>query len=92
MAGKLKIDWSEAKGEPVHPVNMFVAQAIPHDHVLTLGFIAPPIVLDSDDQEAMESIPVHIVSRVLLTQAGIRELADILLRNIALREEHEVKK
>ena len=92
MAGKLKVDWSAAEGEPVQPVNAFVAQASPHDHVLTLGFIAPPIILDSDDRDrvkAMGSIPARFVARVLLTPAGMRELAKVLSKNIAL---HEAKK
>ena len=95
MAGKLKVDWSAAEGEPVQPVNAFVAQASAHDHVLTLGFIVPPIVLDSDDRdrvEAMESIPARFVARVLLTPVGMRELANVLSKNIAVREEREAKK
>ena len=92
MDGKVKIDWSAAFGEPVRPVNQFVAQAGPHEHILTLGFIAPPIVLDSDDQErvkAMKSIPVDVVARILLTPAGMRELAGVLIKHL---EKSEVNK
>ena len=95
MNGKLRIDWSAAEGEPVRPVTHFVAQAGQHDYILTLGFIAPPIILDSDDQDrvkAMENIPVNVVARVLLTPAGMRALADVLLENIAARKERETKK
>ena len=86
---KAKIDWSAAYGEPIRPVNQFVAQAGPHGHILTLGFIAPPIVLDLDDQErvkAMKSIPVDVVARILLTPVVMRELADVLSKHIAKSE------
>ena len=89
MDGKVKIDWSAADGEPIRPVNQFVVQAGPHEHILTFGFIALPIVLDPDDQErvkAMKNIRVDVVARILLTPGGMRELADVLSKNIALRE------
>ena len=92
MDGKIRIDWSAAYGEPIRPVNQFVAQAGPHEHILTLGFIAPPIILDPDDQErvkAMKSIPVDVVARILLTPAGMRQLANVLSENIAQSEAKE---
>ena len=95
MDGKKNIDWSGTDGEPVQPVNLFVAQASPHEYVLTLGFIAPPIILNSDDQDrvdAMKSIPARVVARVLLSPAGMRELADVLSNLIAAREKGEAKK
>lgn len=89
MDTKVKIDWSAAYGEPIRPVNQYVVQAGPHEHILTLGFIAPPIVLDLDDQErfkAMKSIPVDVVARILLTPAAMRELAGVLSKHIAKSE------
>ena len=95
MTEKKRIDWSAAEGEPVQPVNLFVAQSSPNTYILTLGFIAPPIILDSEDQDrvdAMKSIPARFVARVLLSPADMRELSNVLLTNLAKREKHEAKK
>ena len=88
----MQIDWSAADGVPVQPANQFVAQATPNDHVLNLGFIAPPIVLTPDDQErvaAMKSIPVRVIARIQLTPGAMRELIGVLSKNLAIREKRK---
>ena len=90
MERKVKGDWSTADKVPVRPVNQFIAQTGPHDHILNLGFVAPPVVLNPENQEP--SIPVDVVARVLLTPAKMRELAAVLADSIELREKHKAQK
>lgn len=82
---ELPIDWSAADGEPVQPANQFVAQMGPDAHILNLGFISLPIILDPGDRariSAIKSIPVRVVARVLLTPTNMRELREVLSTHI----------
>jgi hypothetical protein len=84
----VRVDWSKAEEEPVQAVNVFAAQANPHYHLLSLGFLAPPVNVDlADVQGAGElSIAARVVARILLTPEDMRQLVKILSDNIASRE------
>lgn len=85
----VRVDWSEARAEPVQAVNVFAAQASREFHVLNLGFVAPPVMVDEVDArrvKQLKSISPHIVARILLAPQQMTELIDILSRNIASRE------
>ena len=86
---KLRVDWSAAQDEPAQPANVFVAQATPEFHVLNIGFVAPPVVLDDVDKQRarnMKRIPARLVARVVLTPEHMRQLVQVLSDNIASRE------
>ena len=86
---KLGVDWSAADEEPAQAVNVFAAQATPHSHLLYLGFVAPPVIVDDADMQRagkLKRLPARIVARVVLTPADMRKLVKILSDNI---ESHE---
>jgi hypothetical protein len=78
----VKLDWGGAKGVGVQPVNIFVVQAGKDSHVLNLGYVAPPL-----GDESPETIPVHVVARVLLTPAIASALITALTDNVRRRKE-----
>ena len=85
----VRVDWSGAQKEPVQPVNVFAAQATPDFHVLNIGFVAPPVVVDEEDvrrAQRSRNVPPDIVARVLLTPEHMNQLVKVLLDNIASRE------
>jgi hypothetical protein len=86
---EIRVDWSKAQDEPVQPVNVFAAQASPHYHLLSLGFLAPPIfaVEQPATQRSGEmSMSARIVARILLTPEDMRQLVRVLSDNIETRE------
>ena len=88
----LRIDWSSSESALVEPVNQFVVQAGPDHHVLTLGFVSTPIILDDEDRRRaieMTSISPRVVARVLLTPKGISQLVDVLTKNIQIAQSHD---
>lgn len=86
---KLGVDWSAAEQEPAQAVNVFAAQATQHSHLLYLGFVAPPVIIDDADMQrasSLKRLPARIVARVVLTPSDMRKLVKILSENI---ESHE---
>lgn len=85
----VNVDWSAAEAVNVQPVNVFVAQAAPSHHLLSLGFVAPPIIVSPQDAQRAKSlkrIPAQVVARVVLTPDDMRDLVKVLSGNIAARE------
>ena len=82
----VQVDWSGAQQEPVQPVNAFSAQTNANFHVLSLGFVAPPI-RDDVRRVGKLTVPVSIAARVLLTPGDMRRLVDILSHSIGSHQE-----
>lgn len=85
---EIRVDWSKAQDEPVQPVNVFAAQASPHYHLLSLGFLAPPIAIEqaATQRSGEMSMSARIVARILLTPEDMRQLVRVLSDNIETRE------
>ena len=85
---EIRVDWSKAQDEPVQPVNVFAAQANPHYHLLSLGFLAPPIAVEqpATQRSGEMSMSVRIVARILLTPEDMRQLVRVLSDNVESRE------
>lgn len=81
----VELDWSEANGMNVEPVNVFVVQAGPDSHILNLGFVTPPVYVGSQ-REPLTRVHVHVVGRVLLTPESVRALVKGLADNVQKRE------
>lgn len=73
-----KVDWSQAEALPVHPANVFLAQYTPDHHVLSFGYVAPPLAADPSKITNVQSKPIV---RILVTQKGMKELIEILQQN-----------
>ena len=85
----IRVDWTGASGEPVQAVNVFAAQASRDFHVLNLGFVAPPVIVDQVDAQRikqLKSIPPHIVARILLAPEQMTQLVKVLSENIESRK------
>ena len=76
----VQVDWSGAEEEPIVPANVFAAQANPNFHLLSIGFLAPPI--RDGVQPPRKTLSVRVAARFLLTPEDMRELVEILSRNI----------
>ena len=81
----LRLDWSGAEEAPVEVANQFAVTATPEGHVLTFGFVAPPILLRPEDTERLRSrgtLRPRIASRVLVSREGAEQLLRFLAENI----------
>ena len=81
----LEVDWSLADAEAVHPANVFLAQAHPDYHVLTIGFVCPPIVVEKSGPPT--SAKAQPITRLILTPRDFRELIKILSENEQARSQ-----
>ena len=90
---EVHVDWSNAQDEPVQPVNVFAAQAAPQYHLVSFGFLAPPIAVDPAAKQPSGELRLspRIVARVLLTPEDMRQLVKVLSDNIETRGERQVK-
>ena len=73
-----KVDWSLAEELPVHPANVFLAQFTPDHHVLSFGYVAPPLAADPSKITNVQSKPIV---RILVTPKGMKELIEVLQQN-----------
>lgn len=83
----VELDWSEADGMNVEPVNVFVVQGGPDSHILNLGFVIPPVHV-GPRREPLTRVQVHVVGRVLLTPSSARALVKGLADNARRRAQH----
>ena len=85
---EVSLDWSSADASPVQPANQFAVTATDEGHVLTLGLLAPPVVLTARDRERvsrMQGIQPQIAARVVLSPTSIQQLVRVLTDNIERR-------
>jgi len=71
----------------------FVAQHTENEFILTFYEVHPPILLGSPDEnkaqlEALGPIPATCVARIILSPHGMRQLVDVLQRNLADFDDH----
>jgi hypothetical protein len=75
--------WVGLDDVPIMFANQFVIQGAGSELTLTIGQLAPPMLLGSEDErrqqaEAISYIPVKPLSRVSLTTERLAELIDVL--------------
>jgi len=71
----------------------FVAQHTENEFILTFYEVHPPILLGSPDEnkaqlEALGPIPATCVAIIILSPHGMRQLVDVLQRNLADFDDH----
>lgn len=80
----VNITWSGAEDMAVQPVNILLVQAGPDNHVLNLGFLAPPL-----PGQQTANLSVRVVARVMLTPDTADMLITALKDNVRQREERQ---
>jgi hypothetical protein len=89
---ELPIVWIDVEEQPLPFANQFASQFQGNEMFLTFGRITPPIIIGPDDVrrqqiEALQFVQVIPVARVAMTVDRMRQLVDVLQRNIAMYEE-----
>ena len=80
------IAWSSVEDMAVQPVNVLLVQAGSDNHILNLGFMAPPL-----PGEQAADLSVRTVARVMLTPDTADMLITALTDNVREREELQRK-
>jgi hypothetical protein len=67
------------------PANQFLIQSDGHDFYLTAGYVAPPPVIGTPEEQAAElgeldAIQVSVVARLMISRSRLRELRELLNR------------
>ena len=93
----ISIIWPEVEEEPVYRANQFLGQlgpgpnGAPEEFVLTLGYVAPPVLLGSPEEQsasfgALGAISVKTLARVSMSRGRLAELANVLQAALAQYE------
>ena len=77
-----------ADDTPILYVNQFVVQHQQNEFIITVGQIAPPMLLGTEEQQRQQAkqiayVPVKVVARLALTKARLKELISVLETNLA---------
>lgn len=90
---RLRLDWRVADGFPISYANQFMVQVLRDEFVITLGQIAPPAVVNPTHEE-IEALPKTIspmvIARVAVTPGGLRQLLELLQRQLNRYESGDV--
>jgi hypothetical protein len=84
---EIPIVYVGVEDEPILLANQFVIQHQQNEFILTIGQIAPPILLGTE-QERMEQakqvayVPVNVVGRFTFTRERLVELLQVLQTNL----------
>lgn len=83
--------WVGLDEVPIMLANQFVIQGGDSELLLTIGQLAPPMLLGSDDErrqqaEAISYVPIRPLCRVSLTAERLAELIDVLSQHRDLAE------
>jgi hypothetical protein len=73
---------------PILYGNQFVIQHQQNEFILTVGQIAPPMLLGTEEQQReqakqLDYVAVKVVARLAFTRARLQELIDLLQTNMA---------
>jgi hypothetical protein len=79
----LPVIWSGWETTPLQFANQFILQHNGPDVFLTVGSLAPPVLVGSQDEmraqaEAMSHVPAQIIARLVLSVEGTQQLAGAL--------------
>jgi len=86
---QISLIWPDVEDLPVLRSNQFLGQlgqgpdGSPEEFVLTLGYVAPPVMLGTPQQQeatfaAMGALSVKALSRVSMSRARLGELIEVL--------------
>lgn len=83
--------------QPIQLANSFLVQVNQDEVILSVGQLAPPILLGTPDEvreqaEGVAFVPNKIVARFGMTVTRARELADLLISQVAVHEKQAKKK
>jgi len=72
---------------PMLYANHFVIQNQQNEFILTVGQIAPPMLMGTDEEKAeqleqVDYVPVKVVARIVVTETRLKELIDVLQTNL----------
>lgn len=81
--------WPEVEEEPVFRANQFLGQisttsaGTPEDFLLTIGYVAPPVLLGTPDEQratmgALGAVSVRTLCRVSMSRERLGELIQML--------------
>jgi len=93
---QLPIAYLGVEETPIVFANQFAIQHFQNEFIITIGQIAPPILVGSPEERREQAknvgyIPVTIVGRFSLTKERIRELIGALQENLSNYEKGEPK-
>lgn len=93
---QVRVAWIGVDETPIQFVNQVLAQFSENEFIVTLGQIAPPVMLGDEQErreqaESLEYIPVTPVARLALTPAGMRDLVQVLSSNLETYEGKEAR-
>jgi hypothetical protein len=85
---QIPVAWVEADETPILLANQFLSQFQQDEFILTLGQVAPPALLGTDEEKLKEArslsfIPVKVLARFGLTRSRVEELIGVLQQTIA---------
>ncbi len=91
MAEKqIPLVWVGIEDVPILFANQFVSQFQETEFLLTIGQVAPPLILEPMTDEAlarMGPVPVRPIARFAITPAAFEQLVDVLQRNLEHRRQ-----
>lgn len=84
---QVPVSWVGIDEPPILLVNQFLGQFQGDEFIITLGQLAPPILLGTDEEKLEEArrlsfIPVKVLARFGLTRARVEELIRVLQQTI----------
>jgi hypothetical protein len=91
---QVPVVWVGLDEAPIQFANQFAMQGIENELILTIGQIAPPMLLGTDEErrqqiEALSYVPVKTVCRVSFTPERLGELIDVLTQHRNKRGQRE---
>ena len=86
-----------AEDVPILYANVFVAQFQQDELLLTVGQVAPPILLGDEGErreqaERLSYVPVKVMARLALTRDRMAELLGVIQDNLAAYDDSQEKK
>jgi cytochrome oxidase assembly protein ShyY1 len=91
---RLPIVYIGTEDVPVALANQFVIQHQQNEFILTVGQIAPPILLGTDEERREQAknvayVPVKVVGRFTFTRQRLAELINVLQTHLRKYDEEQ---
>ncbi len=87
----ISIAWVGVEDTPIVFANQFVIQHEPEEFILTVGQLAPPMLLGTNEQKAeqakqLDYVPIKALARIGMSRKRMQELVAVLQGNL---EQHD---
>ena len=93
---EVKLSWVGLEATPIHVVNHFASQFDDSLFYVSFGLATPPLLGGSPQErqkqlELLDVVPIDTKARVSLTPRAMRQLIDVLQRNLQGFEERHIR-